>query len=371
MAPTVSQPPTIAPTPYPTRLPTPARPPQPTPGGDDDDGDAPVGTIVGVMLVAVALTICCGVNKSKIIENNFVNPRQASDDFREVILEKQRLVVSVPAFACCGCIKNERPRLLALFFTTRIKAQWLPVHAYMQLALGWLSLFCTIISFFAPSNRINSLVGFMALFANELLTHTWYGYLRYLGGENQAFKNMKYALGVLKHGGHHVNENETLVDVMGFPFYAVMYLASFATMIATACALAICRAIAKGDGKGQDKGPGDAEVTISAIIGVALGCVAYPLIFLLADTTTGKIAASFMHHCLSEYYEAKLFHKTPGEYLKAVLFKMFIDFVGFDDTDNAAEFADLERFFEETGAGADPDPEDMGGRRETDEAQLD
>ena len=59
-------------------------------------------------------------------------------------------------------------------------------------------------------------------------------------------------------------------------------------------------------------------------------CFAYPFIFLLTTSASGKIFASFMHHCVSEYYEAKLFHRTPWEFFLAVCTKALTDIVGME-----------------------------------------
>ena len=276
--------------------------------------------------------------------------------FRQDILDKKRLVVSIPPLKA-GCIETKTKKTYILFYSTRVKAHWLPAHTYLQLALGWLGFATTVVGVFAPSNAVNSVVGFAALFASEFLTHTWYGYLRYLAngccGNNWCdndmgggdFEDMKDVMSALLHNGIDVTDdqlrrNERILDIMGFPFYAVMYLATFLATLAIACVGGACSNASGDDDDNRRRSNNDDDgaanvAIISVIVGVAMGCFVYPFIFLLTTSASGKVFASFMHHCLSEYYEAKLFHRTPWEFLLAVCTKALTDFVGmeFDNDD--------------------------------------
>lgn len=263
------------------------------------------------------------------------------------------------------------------------------MHTYMQMGLGWLSLATTIIALFAPSNATNNVVGFTALFMSELLTHTWYGYIRYLfkgcsgmcsrdgidDGDDSDFEEMKILFGILYHGGHHELENAHVVDMLGFPFYAVMYLATMIAFVGTFTALCILKIAGMAsdyddDGRRRKRRNKDDEMNaedmagFSAFAGVMIGCFAYPLMFLVLTTPGGKVFASFMHHCLGEYYEAKLFRKKPSEFILSIVLKAFGDFVGVEDFDDNPDFQDAWNEFKENldkqeikDNNADKDPE--------------
>ena len=315
---------------------------------DDDDEDLPIAAIVIAMSIALAIPMCCGCNRSNMIVDDFTGAEDTAARFRQDILDKKRLVVSIPPLKA-GCIETKTKKTYILFYSTRVKAHWLPAHTYLQLALGWLGFATTVVGVFAPSNAVNSVFGFAALFASEFLTHTWYGYLRYLvngccGNDDDSdmgdtnFEDMKYVMSALLHNGIDVTDdqlrrNERILDILGFPFYAVMYLTTYLTYAAT---LIFLRMACKNDddnGRRRRRSKNDddgATVAISAIVGIAMGCFAYPFIFLLTTSASGKIFASFMHHCVSEYYEAKLFHRTPWEFFLAVCTKALTDIVGME-----------------------------------------
>jgi len=316
--------------------------------------------IVGVPILLL------GRNNKNLIITSFEDPQKAYDDFRNDVLENRRLVISVPKFSF-GCIKNEKPRVYALFFTTRIKAHWAPIHAYLQLCLGWITAICTFIALISPSNLAISVVGFMSILINELLTHTWYGFKRYKSDLRRGtpnFERMRFIFGVLKHGGHHVDENEQLLDAMGFPFYAIMYFFYWATRFIVNCC---CR------DEGKDK------TGLAEYVGLLLGCISYPILFLWTQSRTGKIVSAVMHHCLAEYYEAKLFHKTPAEYLKSIVFKVILDFVGFDEDFDVnvgeallgATGEDEEGGLDVEGGDVDPDGEELKKKEGTEQEPTD
>lgn len=277
-------------------------------------------------------------------------------DFRDEIMTKRRFVLTTPAITACG--KSLPRREYALFFSTRIKAHWKPLHTYVQMGLGWLGLATTIVALFVPDNNTNNVVGFAALFMSELLTHTWYGYIRYLfkgcGGmcsrdgvdniDESDFEDMKYLFGILYHGGHHELENAYLVDLMGLPFYAVMYVSTAIAFLGTFIALLVLKCAGNDDNrrrrKNEDTLDAKAMGGLSAFVGVAMGCFVYPLLFLALTTPGGKVFASFMHHCLNEYYEAKLFRKKPAELIWSIVLKAFGDFVGVEDFDDNPDFKD-------------------------------
>ena len=344
-----------SPVPVPTLVPG-GFEPEPAPDNEEDEEvSQAVRIIISILVISVLGGICCFRQQGYDLVDNFVEG-DANAEFREELESATWFVLprgSISGlFARCSTFFQDKSipsKRKVFFFSTRLKFRWNKWAAITQFILGWITFFTTLIGLFAPSNRGNSALGFAAMFLSEVVLHVWYGFSRYpnicsmiLGVDPEVddiFVDVSYVLGSLYNDGEeNIPEEEGLLRVLGFFVSLVYQVASALGLIGALlaqCAIATLCAVAADDGNGNGRrrrnnnNDGDWDATavvgLAAIAGIAFGSVLFPLLFLVANNPGWKVIAPIAHHIVSEYYEARLFHKSTRSFLISICTKFLTD----------------------------------------------